>query len=204
MIGPRGQSFREDGGYPCPHSTYAPCTDLQDRICRNPRLDQPRSRPRASIPFRHSDNARHLQPRAARYGRPHRTRHAGRAHPHRGCAYRLAALVYRWCTEGREALPGLFLPRRVLPANQCFFMVSDAGFEPATPSLLGQTFPGRYCPVGKSRIKEQFWPFLAPVLSYSVLVRPAPVAARLQHLTLRRDEGNKGLAAWGSALRLIS
>src|SRR5215212_4939190 len=38
--------------------------------------------------------------------------------PHKGCAYRLAALVYRWCTKGREALPGLFLPRRVLPANQ--------------------------------------------------------------------------------------
>ena len=29
MIGPRGQSFREDGGYPCPHSTDAPCTDLK-------------------------------------------------------------------------------------------------------------------------------------------------------------------------------
>ena len=116
-------------------------------------------------------------------------------------------LVYR----GPGTLPGLFLPRRVFPSNQRFFMVGDAGFEPATPSLypllvpppckLGQSFPGRYCPVGKSRIKERFLRFLAPVLSYSVLVRPAPVAARLQHLTLRRDEGNKGLAAWGSALR---
>jgi hypothetical protein len=43
--------------------------------------------------------------------------------PLRGCTYLLAALVYRWCTEGRKALPGLFLPRRVLPANQRFFMI---------------------------------------------------------------------------------
>src|SRR5215218_3120053 len=40
-------------------------------------------------------------------------------------------LVYR----GPGSASGLFLPRRVLPANQRFFMVSDAGFEPAPPSL---------------------------------------------------------------------
>jgi hypothetical protein len=54
------------------------------------------------------------------------------------------------------------------------------------PCKLGQSFPGGYCPVGKFRISKQFWPFLAPVFSYSVLVRPAPVAARLQHLNLLR------------------
>src|SRR3712207_5931771 len=54
------------------------------------------------------------------------------------------------------------------------------------PCKLGQSFPDEYCPVGKFRIDKQFWPFITPVLSYSVLVRPAPVAARLQHLTLLR------------------
>src|SRR5919107_313654 len=52
------------------------------------------------------------------------------------------------------------------------------------PCKLCQSFPFRFCPVRKSRINKQFLPFLAPVLFYSVLVRPAPVAARLQHPTL--------------------
>ena len=65
-------------------------------------------------------------------------------------------------------------------------LVGDAGFEPATPSLLGQTFPGEFCPVGKSRIYKRFLPFLAPSFSCSVRMRPAPVAAWLQHLTFPR------------------
>src|SRR5215218_6917875 len=64
-------------------------------------------------------------------------------------------LVYR----GPGSTSGLFLPRRVLPANQRFFMVSDAGFEPAPPPpcRLGQSIPGGFCPVGKSRIYKRFF-----------------------------------------------
>ena len=54
------------------------------------------------------------------------------------------------------------------------------------PCKLGQRFPGGYCPVGKSRINERFLPFRAPSFSCSVWMRPALVAARLQHLTLLR------------------
>src|SRR5829696_4506959 len=52
------------------------------------------------------------------------------------------------------------------------------------PCKLGQGFPGGYCPVGKSRLDKQFLPFLAPPFSCSVRVRPAPVAAWLQHRDL--------------------
>jgi hypothetical protein len=52
------------------------------------------------------------------------------------------------------------------------------------PSKFGQSFPGRFGPVGKSRYIGGFLAFLAPPFSCSVLVCTAPVAARLQHLTL--------------------
>ena len=48
------------------------------------------------------------------------------------------------------------------------------------PCKLGQSFPGGYYPVEKSRLYKQFLRFLAPSVSYSVQVCPAPVAARLQ------------------------
>src|ERR671917_539833 len=51
---------------------------------------------------------------------------------------------------------------------------------------LGQGFPGRYCPIGKSSLSERFLAFLAPLLSCSVRVCPASVSARLQHLNLCR------------------
>ena len=54
------------------------------------------------------------------------------------------------------------------------------------PCKLGQCFPGRYCPVGKSGIYKRFLAFLTPLFSCSVRVCPAPVAARLQHLNLCR------------------
>jgi hypothetical protein len=66
------------------------------------------------------------------------------------------------------------------------------------PCKLGQSFPGRYCPVRKSRIHERFLPFLAPLFSCSVRMRPAPVAARLQHLTLL-TAGNRRGVGWFSA-----
>src|SRR5215218_4866845 len=53
------------------------------------------------------------------------------------------------------------------------------------PCKLGQSFPDRYCPVGKSRLYKRFSVFLAPWFSCSVLMRPAPVAARLQHALQR-------------------
>jgi hypothetical protein len=54
------------------------------------------------------------------------------------------------------------------------------------PCKLGQSFPGGYSPVGKSRLSKRLLAFLAPSFSCSVLVCPAPVAARLQRLTLLR------------------
>ena len=54
------------------------------------------------------------------------------------------------------------------------------------PCKFGQSFPGGYCPVGKSSLFKQFLPFLAALFSCSVRVRPAPVAAWLQHLTFLR------------------
>src|SRR5215212_1342116 len=51
------------------------------------------------------------------------------------------------------------------------------------PCKFGQHLPAGFCPVGKYRINTRFLPFLAPSLSCSVRMRPAPVAARLQNLT---------------------
>jgi hypothetical protein len=52
------------------------------------------------------------------------------------------------------------------------------------PCKLGQCFPGRFCPVGKLCMNSRFLTFLGPWFSCSVRVRPAPVAAQLQHPTL--------------------
>jgi Transposase, Mutator family len=51
------------------------------------------------------------------------------------------------------------------------------------PCKLGQSFPGRYYPVGISRLSKQFWAFLTSSFSRPVQVCPAPVATRLQHAT---------------------
>jgi hypothetical protein len=59
--------------------------------------------------------------------------------------------------------------------NATFCKVGDAGFEPATPPCkLGQCFPGRYCPVGKTALLSGFWRFLRhrfPALFGCVLLR---------------------------------
>src|SRR5215218_7465927 len=54
------------------------------------------------------------------------------------------------------------------------------------PCKFGQSFPGRYCPVGKSRLSKRFLTFLAPSFSCSVRLRSASVATWLQQLTLLR------------------
>jgi hypothetical protein len=54
------------------------------------------------------------------------------------------------------------------------------------PCKFGQSFSGRFCSVGKSRLYKQFLAFLAPLFSCSVRVCPTSVAARLQHLILPR------------------
>jgi hypothetical protein len=58
------------------------------------------------------------------------------------------------------------------------------------PCKLCQSFPDGYCPVGNSAYISGFFAFLAPVFSCSVLMCPAPVAARLQHLTLLTVPGD--------------
>src|SRR5215212_1348260 len=68
-----------------------------------------------------------------------------------------------------------------ISAFSCWAML-DLNQRPP-PCKSGQTFQGEFCPVGKSRIYKRFLPFLAPSFSCSVRMRPAPVAARLQHLT---------------------
>src|ERR671915_2065609 len=54
------------------------------------------------------------------------------------------------------------------------------------PCKLGWSFLGGYYPVEKCRLYKRFSTFLASSFSCSVRVRTAPVAARLQHLTLLR------------------
>ena len=54
------------------------------------------------------------------------------------------------------------------------------------PCKFGQSISDRFYPVGKSSLFKQFLPFLAALFSCSVRVRPAPVAAWLQHLPLLR------------------
>jgi hypothetical protein len=70
---------------------------------------------------------------------------------------------------------------------RCFYMIYKWAMlysnQRPPPCRLGQSFLGRYCPVGKSSLSKRFLAFLAPLLSCSVRVCPASVAARLQHLT---------------------
>jgi hypothetical protein len=72
------------------------------------------------------------------------------------------------------------------------------------PYKLGQTFPGECCPVGKSRLSKQFLAFSIALFFCSVRVRPAPVAAWLQHLTILRPAPfPPTLSRFGSALRIM-
>ncbi len=90
--------------------------------------------------------------------------------------------------KGREVVLG---PLFVFAKYRCLqviykWTVLDLNQQPP-PCKAGQRCPGKYCPVGKSRLSRQFLPFPAPMFSCSVRrVCPALVAARLQHLTLLR------------------
>ncbi len=80
----------------------------------------------------------------------------------------------------------------VLPAKRRFSLVGDAGFEPATPPCkLGSGFLGVFCPVRESGLGKRHRGSASVRESGSVLLFPAPVAARLQHAleVLRVREG---------------
>jgi hypothetical protein len=91
-----------------PHPLPRPPAHLRDAPALQGRPSKVRS---GTIGTRyHCDNAGHLQPRAAQHGRSDRTRYAGRALPYGGCAYRLVALVYYWCTGAGLTLGSFFVP----------------------------------------------------------------------------------------------
>src|SRR5918998_180749 len=77
------------------------------------------------------------------------------------------------------------------------------------PCKLGQSFPGGFCPVRKSRLSNRFLAFLAPSFSCSVRMCPALVAAWLQHLSLLRPApysptlSRSGSALWSMVLLFV-
>src|SRR5918999_347027 len=124
-----------------------------------------------------------------------RVRKVGLSTPARGCRLPLGAP-----DDPRAALYGdkvVSIRPENLPASPviaAFFLQNPAFSKWAMldlnqrppPCKFGQSFSDRFYPVGKSSLFKQYLPCLAALFSCSVRVRPAPVAAWLQHLTLLR------------------